>query len=139
MPTPMGSWYDIDLGIKQDEDDAANAEVVITGGCVPWAGTVKEIWVGLNVVLTTGTLAVVKCASTDISLLAAATANLASTTTFPAATLFKGVKMALTTETTALHVNAGDMIRATWTITSFTAQTIDQTFTCLVRIEPEVW
>jgi hypothetical protein len=139
MPSPRGNWYTIDLSIRQDEDDLADGEVIVIGGIVPLAGVVKEVWLGLSIKPTTGTVAVTKQATTPVSLLSAATVDLSSITAFPTATLYQGVKQTLSTSGAALRVAAGNILTATWTLTDITLQTVDQAFTCTVLVEADVW
>jgi hypothetical protein len=81
MPTPVGSYYLVDLGIKCAATLLADTNVVNVEAVVPVDGKVKAVWVGLSKELpTTGTLAVGKAASTVVNLLASATVNLATLT-----------------------------------------------------------
>jgi hypothetical protein len=142
MPTPRGSWYLIDLSIKEDEADLADNDVVVVGGICPWAGEVKEVWVGLSILPTTGTLAVYKSnqvsgtAGTPVTLLSAATTDLSSATVY---TVHTASKMTLTTSTESLQVAAGDILYATWTLTDITVAGADDLFLCTVIVEPKVW
>lgn len=142
MPTPRGAWYSIDLSIKQDEVDLSNGEVVVVGGICPWAGTVKEVWVGLSILPTTGTLAVAKSnqvggtAGTAVSLISAATTDLSSATVY---TVHTASQMTLSSSTEVLKVAAGDILTATWTLTSITVAGADDLFLCTVLVEPNVW
>ena len=98
----------------------------------PVAGTIKEVWIGINTLLTTsgGTLAV---ANGTANVLSSATYNLGN-----AGDLAAGVheSATLTTNTAALKVAAGDQIKATWVLTT-AAITIGAA--CLVALEPAVW
>src|SRR5574343_1193667 len=142
MPTPRGSWYTLDLSIKEDQADVADNDVVVVGGICPWAGTVKEIWVGESILPTTGTLAVAKTnqvggtAGTPVTLLSAATTDLSSATVYTAHT---ASQMTLTTSTETLKVAAGDIITATWTMTDITLAGADDLFCGSVLIEPNIW
>lgn len=142
MPTPRGSWYTLDLSIKEDQADVADNDVVVVGAICPWAGEVKEIWVGESILPTTATLAVSKAnqvggtAGTPVTLLSAATTNLASSTVYTAHT---ASQMTLTTSTESLKVAAGDILYATWTMTDITLAGADDIFCCSVLIEPNVW
>jgi hypothetical protein len=133
MPTPRGSWYPLDLSIKQDEADLADNDVVVVGGIVPVAGTVKEIWVGLSILPTTGTLAVAKA---GVTLLSAASTDLSSSTVYTAHT---ASQMTLTSSGVVKKVAAGDILTATWTLTDITVAGADDLFLCTVMIEPDVW
>lgn len=132
MPTPRGAWYPLDLSIKADEADLANGEVVVVSGIVPTAGTVVEIWVGLSILPTTATLAVAKG---GVTLLSAATTNLASSAVY---TVHTASQMTLASGGVK-KVAAGDMITATWTLTSITVAGADDLFLCTVLVEPDVW
>lgn len=137
MPTPRGAWYALDLSIKQDEADLANGEVVVVSGICPRAGKVKEVWIGESILPTTGTVAVAKQNSgTAVTLLGSATANLASSTAFTAHT---AASQTLTSSTESLSVAAGDILTATWTLTSITVAGADDIFCCTVMIEPNAW
>src|SRR5574343_341582 len=133
MPTMHGARYAIDLSIKADEVDLADNDVVVVGGIVPWAGTVKEIWVGLSILPTTGTLAVAKAGTT---LLSAATTDLSSSTVYTAHT---ASQMTLTSSNPIKKVAAGDILTATWTLTDSTVAGADDLFLCTVIVEPDVW
>lgn len=130
MPTGYSSWIWLDLGIRGDEADLADNDVVVTGAICPVPGTVKEVWVGTNVLPTAGTLAVARSASTAVNLLSAASVNLAT-----GLTAHVGAKQTLA-EAGALRVAAGNLIKATWTLTDITAGD-DAIFGCLVGIEPD--
>jgi len=132
MPSPRGSWYPLDLSIKADEVDLANGEVVVVSGIVPAAGTVVEIWVGLSILPTTATLAVAKG---GVTLLSAATTDLSSSTVY---TVHTASQMTLASGGVK-KVAAGDMLTATWTLTSITVAGADDLFLCTVLIEPDVW
>ena len=133
MPTPFGARRYFDLGLKCDEADLADNDVVISGVTVPFAGTVAEVWVGCSVLPKTGTLAVAKLAGdTATKLLSATTVNLASD-------LVAGVGEACTLSVpVALRIAAGNMLRATWTLTDITV-TDDAVFTCIVGVDPDGW
>lgn len=134
MPTPFAARRYFDLGIKCDEADLADNDVVISGVTVPFNGTVAEVWAGCSVLPTGGTLAVAKLAgATATNLLTAASVNLASD-------IVAGVGEACALATTAisLRVEAGNMLRATWTLTDITV-TDDSIFTCIVGVDPDNW
>lgn len=132
MPTPFGARIYFDLGVRCDEADLADNDVVVTGVVMPVAGTVKAIYVGASVLPTTGTLAVAKSATTAVNLLSAATVDLA------ALTANVGASQTLATVPASLEVVAGDIIKATWTLTDITV-TDDAVLACTVAIEPKVW
>jgi hypothetical protein len=132
MGTPFGARYVLDLGIKCDEADLADGDVVVIGAICPYAGTVKEIRAGVRVAPTTATLAVEKSAATNVNLLSTATVDVAAFVVHVA-----GAKT-LSTSSAALQVVAGNMIVATWTLTDLTA-TDDAGYSCIVVIEPDSW
>lgn len=133
MPTPYGSRFYVDLSIKCDEADLADGDVVKVGGICPFAGTIREVWVGVgNALPTTGTFAVAKSAATDVNILSAASVDLTALTVNTAAS------QTLATTATSLRVAAGTLIEGTWTLTDITA-TDDATFCALVVIEPDLW
>lgn len=129
MPTPKSSWIWLDLGIKCDEADLADGSVVVTGAVCPVAGTVKEIWAGTNTLPTAATLAVAKAASTDVALLAA------TLTMQTGLTAYVGKTLTLASAGN-LDVAAGNIIKATWTLTNVT-EADDAVFACSVGIEPD--
>jgi hypothetical protein len=137
MPTPFGSSYLVDLGIKCGATTLVDTNAVVIEAIVPMAGKVKAIWVGLSKELpTTGTLAVGKSASTAVNLLAAATVNLAALT---AANIAYSQTLAVVGKT--LEVEAGTVLRAVWTLTNITHDNNadDASYACTVCIEPAVW
>jgi len=142
VPTPRGAWYSLDLSIKEDQADVANSDVVVVGGICHKAGTVKEILVGETILPTTATLAIYKnnqvsgTAGTPVTLLSAATTELASATVY---TAHAASAMTLSTSHESLQVAAGDILTATWTMTSITLAGADDLFCCTVLIEPNVW
>jgi hypothetical protein len=141
MPSPRGNWYPIDLSIKQDQVDLANGDTVVVGGVVPTAGVVKEIWAGQTIAPTAGTLAVEKQTSTAVSLLATANVALESTTYFPTADIASHTAKKLTPSTSnaVLTVAAGDLLTATWALTTITVAGADDLYTCVVLVEPNEW
>jgi len=133
MPSPRGSWFPVDLSIRCDEADLADNDVVVIGGIVPFAGTIKEVWAGIGTALpTTGTLAVAKAATADVNVLTAATVDLTALTVNVAA------KQTVATTATSLRVTAGTILEATWTLTNITVGD-DSPFVCLVMVEPDIW
>lgn len=130
MPTPEGSMKWVDLGISVP---VANVDKIVIQPA-PVAGTIKSIWVGINTVLTTagGTLAVAKGSA---NLLSAATYALgaAETPDLVAATPELAV---LTTVSGNLKVAAGDLLKATWVLTT---AAVTNAGICLVGIEPDNW
>jgi hypothetical protein len=132
MATPYSAHYLLDLGIKCDEADLADGDVVVIGAICPYAGIIKAVWAGIRVAPTTATLAVAKSASTNVNVLAAATVNVATLVAHTAAS------QTLATTGTSLRVAAGNMLVATWTLTDLTA-TDDAGYSCTVVIEPDVW
>ncbi len=122
MPGLRTSWIALDLGYSGTTTGYREA-------AVPVNGTIMEAWAGSNVLPTAGTLAVAK-GSTNI--LASTNINLASS----GGNLTAGVasSLALATANSARRVSAGDVLKATWTITtagSFVGGS------CIVFVEPD--
>lgn len=136
MPSPRGNWYAIDLSYKGDQADIANGDVMVVGGIVPFAGVVKEVWVGQTILPTAGTIAVTKQASTPVTLVSGATVDLTSTTIF---TTHTAAQQTLSTSGAALAVAAGNILTATWTMTTITVAGADDLYTCVVLVEPALW
>lgn len=129
-PTPRSAWHWVDL--SPDIAVANTNEIVAKPAGV--AGTIKEIWVGINTILTTGggTVAVAKGAvnvlsSTTYNLGAAATPDLVAATPESAT---------LTTAPTSLEVAAASWLKATWTLTT---AAVSNAAALLVAIEPDLW
>jgi hypothetical protein len=137
MPSGRGNWYAVDLSYKGDQVDLANGEVIVVGGIVPFAGVVKEVWVGQTILPTTGTIAVTKQATTPVTLLSGATVDLTSTTIFSA--VHTAVQQTLSTSGAAVAVAAGNILTATWTLTSITVAGADDLYTCTVLVESDAW
>lgn len=127
-PGSKDTWHWFDLGIKQDEADLADGDVVVVGVPMPFAGTVKEIWVGTNTLPTDGTVSFQKQATTDVALLDA------TLTLQTGLTAYVGAKQTLTTSLEARRFSAGNIISATWTLTDIT-DTDDAVFGALVGVE----
>lgn len=131
MTTPFGSWLWFDLSPKSALASTVNQ---VVGVPMPVSGTIKEVWVGAQTTLTTGggTVGVYKYVGTvSANVLSAATVNLQSGVTagVPA-------KATLTTAPTTLRVAAGNMLIASWVLT--TVVTVN-THTVLVAVEPDNW
>lgn len=130
MSTPRSAWRWVDLSVSPAV--ANQAQLVIKPS--PCAGTIKEVWIGINTVLTTGggTLAVAKAGASIISsstynLGAAATPDLVAQTCESAT---------LTTAGSTLKVAQGDLLSATWTLTT---AAVTNAATCMIAIEPDTW
>jgi hypothetical protein len=139
MPTPIGAYYLVDLGIKECVGSKlADGDVVEVGGICPWAGKIKAIWAGCSteVPSTSGTLGVYKSAATNVNLLASATLNLNSGLTANVAS-----SLTLATVEKTLEVAAGSILRAIWTLTNITHDNdaADPGYACVVVIEPYGW
>jgi len=126
----------VDLGIKESAAVLADGDVVEVGGIVPVNGTIKAIWAGVNELPTTGTLGVYRSAATNVNLLTAATLNLAT-----GLTANTGSSLTLAAGNKTLEVSAGNILRATWTLTNITHDNNadDSGYACIVIIEPSVW
>lgn len=124
MPTPRSGWLLLALGLQ-------GASSAVRNAAVPCAGTVKEIWVGAQVLMTTGNVAVAKGA---INLLSATNVSLAASGGDVSAGV--AASQTLATAATTKRVAAGDILVATWTVTtagSFVGGA------CSVLIEPDTW
>lgn len=131
MPTPNYAHYMLDLGLKYDGADMTDGDIINISAVCPFAGTIKEVWLGVGKTLpTTATVAVSKAASTNISIVSAVTISGYTVNVAQSATL--------TTASAALKVAAGDMLLATWTLTDITVAD-DSAFACTVIIEPDAW
>lgn len=131
MTTPFGSWLWFDLSVKGPLASTKDVEVCIP---MPVAGTVKEVWAGGKTTLTTGggTLGVYKYAGTvSANVLSASTIDLQSgiTAGVPA-------KATLTTAPTTLRVAAGNLLVASWVLTTVVTT---NSHTLMVAVEPDNW
>jgi hypothetical protein len=135
MPTPKGyASYIVDLGLKADGVDIADADIVVISGICPIAGTIKEIWAGVGKTLPTdAALNVYKAGTTDASLLTGGTA-----VDLEGFTVNVAQSLTLVAGSATLRVAAGDMLSAVYTMTDITAGD-DAAFACVVIIEPDVW
>jgi hypothetical protein len=130
MPTIQSAWYPLDLGVKMDDAELGNADVVIVCQPVPLAGIIKEIWLCADVLPTSATVAVAKAEGTvDTAVATTVTINTGLTANV-------GSKMTLDTNPKVVHVDAGNMIRTTWTFTTIGSGT---GFGALMWIEPDTW
>lgn len=130
MPTPRSAWRWVDLS---PSIAVANTDVLVAKPAV-CTGTIKEVWVGINTVLTTGggTLAVAKGSATILS---SSTYNLGAAAT-PDLVAATPESATLTTATSTLKVAQGDLLKATWVLTT---AAITNAASCLVAIEPDSW
>lgn len=130
MATPRAAWRYVDL--SADVGTANNDRLVLKPA--PCAGTIKECWVGINTVLTTGggTLAVAKA---GVNILSSTTYNLGDGAT-PDLVAATPEKATLTTKESTLKVAAGDALTATWVLTTAAST---NAVCCLVAIEPDEW
>lgn len=129
MATPLSGWLWVDLGQKAVE---VNGEQTKTSFTVPMDGTIMEVWVGQQTLHASGgaVVALAKYVGTVSSnILSAATVDLS------AGTAGVGAKQVLTTATAPLKVSAGNMLVASWTLTTAVAPPIS----LLVGIEPAHW
>lgn len=126
MPSPRGSWKYVDL--SPDMAVANQSEIVIKAA--PCNGVIKEVRVAINTLLATGagTLALAKGSvnilkGTNVDLqadLVAATSEL--------------VELSATGQD--LKVTKGDILKATWTLTT---AAITNAALCEIAIEPSEW
>ena len=137
MPTPRYSnCYHLDLGIKYDGADMVDGDYANVSCVVPFAGKIKECWIGTQALPTAGDFYLVKNATTDIALLATSPFVLdAATTTLVAKT---AKSLTLTTSTPYLTVAAGDMLTGTWYLEDITVGD-DAALCCTVVIEADAW
>ena len=131
MPSLRSAWVAFDLGCKMDNADIADGDVNTICVPMPFAGTIKEVWVTADILPTTATLTIEKAVgAVDVSVLLATCAPQTDLTANVAASV------ALATNKKTLKVAAGDMLRATWT---FTTIATGDGFGCLVMVEPDTW
>lgn len=128
MPTPRSAWVYLDLGTTIDVADTN--KIVIAAA--PVAGTIKEVWIGINTLLTTsgGTLAIAKGSA---NVLSSTTYNIAAGGDLTAATPESAT---LTTAGSTLKVAAGDQFKATYVLTT---AAVGNAATVIVAIEPDIW
>ena len=103
----------------------------IKSWAVPEAGTIKAIWAGVDTPPTTGTLALARLrVAGSVNLLTATNLNLATG-------LSAGVAASLTLSASALnlHLEAGDIVSATWTWTTAGSATFAG---CTLIFEPDL-
>jgi len=131
MPTTKSAWIWLDLS---PYTTAADVSTVTVKG-VPVAGTIKSIQLGVNAVLTTGG-GIVAVAKGSVNVLSSTTYNLGAAAT-PDLVAATPEFATLTTAKTSLKVAAGDLLKATWTLTTFAATT--NAITLLIGIEPDSW
>lgn len=129
MPTPRSSWVWVDLSptIAVANNDRLVAKPV------PCAGTIKEIWLSINTLLTTGG-GVVAIAKNAVNVLSATNVNIGSAAA-PDVTAATPLSCTLTTQKTSLRVSTSDMLKATWTLTTLAST---NSVACLVAIEPDL-
>lgn len=127
MPTPRSAWLWLDL--SPDMAVANTDELVIAA--VPVAGTIKSVSICINTLLGAGggTLAIAKGSA---NILSSATYNIGATDLVAATPEFA----TLTTAGSTLKVAAGDLIKATWVLTTCAVTNAAQV---LVAIEPAEW
>lgn len=128
MPTPRSAWVYLDLGTVIETANKNKIVVAVS----PVAGTVKEVWIGINTLLTTsgGTLAIAKGSA---NVLSSATYNIGAGGDLVAATPESAT---LTTAGSSLKVAAGDQFKATYVLTTAAS---GNAATVVVAIEPSVW
>lgn len=128
MPTPRSAWVYLDLGTTIDVADKNKIEIA----AAPVAGTIKEVWIGINTLLTTsgGTLAIAKGSA---NVLSSTTYNIAAGGDLTAATPESAT---LTTAGSTLKVAAGDQFKATYVLTTAAS---GNAATVIVAIEPDIW
>lgn len=126
MPSPKGAWVYVDL--SPDMAVANQSEIVLKAA--PVSGVIKQVRVAINTLLTTGggTLALAKggvniLSATSVDLQADLVAATSETET-------------LTTTDQDLKVTEGDMLKATWTLTT---NAVTNAAFCVVAIEPSDW
>lgn len=126
MPSPKSAWVPVDLS---PSIAVANTNVLVAKPA-PMSGIVREVWVGINTALTTGGGVVAVARGSD-NLLSATNVDLQSGVTAAAP-----AKQTLTTNAASKRVAAGDLLKATWTLTT---AAITNAASCLVLIEPDTW
>lgn len=126
MPSPKGAWKYVDL--SPDMAVANQSEIVIKAA--PCDGVIKQVRVAINTTLATGggTLAVAKGSvnilkETNVDL----QADLANATS-------ELVDLSETEQD--LKVTEGDLLKATWTLTT---NAVTNAALCEIAIEPAEW
>lgn len=130
MPTLRGAWIWVDLSPTLT---VANLDQLVARPA-PVPGVIVSCWVGANAVLTTGggTLAVKKA---GVNVLSSATYNLGAAAT-PDLVAATPELATLTTAKSTLKVAAGDLLSATWVLTT---AAVTNALMCMVAIEPDLW
>jgi hypothetical protein len=124
MASLRTNWLIVDLGVKQDiAHEIADGDAVLVCQPVPVKGTIKAVWVCADVLPAIGTCVVTNGGKAD---------QVISTQDLAALTANTGTEQTLGT---GVNVDAGDMLRATWTLTDIDSGV---GFGCLVVIEPAV-
>ncbi len=128
MPSQKSTWRWIDLS---PQVAVANTNVLVEKP-VPFAGVIKEAWLVINTILTTGG-GVAALAKSSTNILSATNVNLGSHTT-PDVTAATPKSLTLSTSTMDLKVATTDVLKATFTLTT---AAITNAIGCLVAIEPD--
>lgn len=128
MPSLRSAWEPFDLGCRAAA--YSNGDTVKVQVPVPFAGTIKEVWVGALTTVTTGG-GIVALAKGSTNILSASNVDLQSGLTAGTAAL-----QTLAANGQTLKVAAGDILSALWTLT--TVGSFDGG-ACRVYIEPDNW
>lgn len=129
MASPLSGWLWVDMGQKAIE---VNGEQTKTSYLMPMDGTIMEVWVGQATLHASGgaVVALAKYVGTvSANILSAANIDLSAGTAGIAA------KQVLTTAGAPLGVKAGNILVASWTLTTAVAPPIS----LLIGIEPAYW
>lgn len=123
MPGPRSSWIPLSLGYSGTATGYVEA-------AVPVPGVIKEVWVGSNVLMTAGNVAVAKGSA---NILSAPSVNLAASG--GDVTAGTAASQTLATASTTQRVAAGDILKATWTVTTAGSFVCGS---CIVWVEPDL-
>lgn len=127
MPTQRSSWVYVDLS---PQVAVANTNWLVAKPA-PVTGTIKEVWLGINTLLTTGG-GIVAVSKNSLNILSATNVDLQADLT--AAT---PESQTLAANAATLRVVAGtDMLKAAWTLTT---AAITNAASCIIAIEPDLW
>ena len=130
MPTINSAWVYVDLSPKIA---VANTNEIIAKPAGV-AGTIKQIWIGINTVLTTGG-GIVAVAKGSTNVLSSPTYNLGAAAT-PDLVAATPELATLAANANSLKVAATDWLKATWTLTT---AAITNAAACIVVVEPDYW
>jgi hypothetical protein len=131
MPSLRSGYVYFDLGVHQDvQVEIGDGDAILVCVPVPFACTVKEIWACADVLSADGTLTVENAVGTIDTSLLSATCDIDGDLTV---NVGKSLTLA---GSAALRLAAGNMLRATWTLTDIDSA---DGLSCIVVVEPSTW